>query len=94
MYVPLAILIYWLGIKGFIISYQQATKNNGSIPAALTGTTIDETVLLLKRSMEEDKIYLNPNCSLHLLANHTGIAQKTISYTCKKVLMNSLISTA
>ena len=29
--------------------------------------------------MEEDKLYLNPNLSLHVLAQHTGLAQKNIS---------------
>jgi AraC-like DNA-binding protein len=90
VYVPLAIMIYWLGIKGYFISYQQAaTKKNGSSTAVLTGTAIDETVLLLKRSMEEDKIYLDPNCSLHLLSSHTGIAQKTISSVLNQHLQKS-----
>lgn len=90
VYVPLAIMIYWLGIKGYIISYQQTpAKKNGSALAALTGTAIDETVLLLRRSMEEDKIYLDPNCSLHMLANHTGIAQKTISSVLNQHLQKS-----
>jgi AraC-like DNA-binding protein len=90
VYIPLAILIYWLGIKGYLISPQQGTtKKNGSIPASLSGTSIDETVSLLKKSMEDDKIYLDPNLNLNLLAQHTGVGQKTISTVLNQHLQKS-----
>ncbi|HEX6427735.1 MAG TPA: helix-turn-helix domain-containing protein [Niastella sp.] len=90
VYIPLAVLIYWLGIKGYLISYQQGiTKKNGSIPASLSSAAINETVSLLKKSMEEDKIYLDPNLNLNLLALHTGITQKTISAVLNQHLQKS-----
>jgi AraC-like DNA-binding protein len=90
VYIPLAILIYWLGIKGYLISYQQGiTKKNSSIPSSLSGTSIDETVSLLKKSMEDDKIYLDPNLNLNLLAIHIGIGQKTISAVLNQHLQKS-----
>jgi AraC-like DNA-binding protein len=55
----------------------------------LTGAAIGETVLLLKRSMEEDKMYLDPNLNLHLLASHTGIPPKTISAVLNQHLQKS-----
>jgi AraC-like DNA-binding protein len=81
LYIPLAIIIYWLGIKGYMISYQTAaaSKKNSNALSSLTDESIHKTVLLLNKSMEEDKLYLNPNLSLHIVSQHTGLAQKNIS---------------
>jgi AraC-like DNA-binding protein len=81
IYVPLAIMIYWLGIKGFIVSYQaEAVAKKAAVASvALSADVIERSIALLKKSMEEDALFLNPNCNLSLLAQHTGLAQKTIS---------------
>ena len=81
IYIPLAIIIYWLGIKGYIVSQQEysAAKKSGSINSQLTASTISEIISLLKRSMEEDKLYLNPNLSVNIVSGHIDIAPKTIS---------------
>lgn len=81
LYVPLAIIIYWLGIKGYMISHQTAVtiKKNVNAISLLSEESIQKTVMLLNKSMEEDKLYLNPNLSLHVVAQHTGLAQKNIS---------------
>ncbi|HTS45579.1 MAG TPA: helix-turn-helix transcriptional regulator [Puia sp.] len=81
IYIPLAIIIYWLGIKGYIVSQQEnsAVKKSGSINSQLTASTISEIVSLLKGSMEEDKLYLNPNLSVNMVSGHIDIAPKTIS---------------
>jgi len=82
IYIPLAILIYWLGIKGFMMS------NNYSIPpikkitginSTLPATAIEDAVLSLKKAMEEDKLYLDPLLNLAILSKQTNIVQKTIS---------------
>jgi AraC-like DNA-binding protein len=87
VYIPLAIMIYWLGIKGYLVSHQQTVpaKKNGTSPSV----NIDEIVLLLRKSMEEDKIYLNPNLNLTMLALHTQITQKTISAVLNQHLQKS-----
>lgn len=77
VYIPLAVMIYWLGIKGFIVSYQAVLTAKKT--AGITADTIQKAIALLKRSMEEDQLFLNPNCNLTLLAEHTGLTQKTIS---------------
>ena len=91
VYIPLAIMIYWLGIKGYLVSHQQnvPAKKNGTSPSSAAGVNIDEIVLLLRKSMEEDKIYLNPNLNLTMLALHTRIAQKTISAVLNQHLQKS-----
>jgi AraC-like DNA-binding protein len=82
IYIPLAILIYWLGIKGFMMSHNYSVipiKKSNGINSTLPATAITETALSLKRSMEEDKLYLDPLLNLPIISKHTNIAQKTIS---------------
>lgn len=80
IYILMAIMIYWLGIKGYI-SYLQsiAIRKKSGVVTSLASGIIEETVLLLQKSMNEDKMYLNPDLNLTALAQHTGISQKTIS---------------
>ena len=81
VYIPLAIMIYWLGIKGYAIS--QADNISGKKSAAgnsiLSSAIIHQTVSSLKKAMDDEKLYLNSNLNLNLLSEHTGITQKTIS---------------
>ena len=80
VYIPLAILIYWLGIKGYLVlqSYS-ATRKPAGLYDQLATNIVQQTVFVLKRAMEEDKIYLNPSLNLTVLSRHTGISQKKIS---------------
>ncbi|NLR78292.1 helix-turn-helix domain-containing protein [Chitinophaga eiseniae] len=78
VYIPLTILIYWLGIKGYIISHQQqiaTPKNDTPLPAA----TIDTALVQLTKAMEDDRLYLNTELTLQVMSQHTGIPPKTIS---------------
>lgn len=77
IYIPMVILIYWLGIKGYLVIQSQPLhkKAGVTLPAGITS----QTVSTLKKAMEQDAVYLNPELSLNLLAQHTGIPQKTIS---------------
>ncbi|HEY4875420.1 MAG TPA: helix-turn-helix transcriptional regulator, partial [Puia sp.] len=79
VYIPLAILVYWLGIKGYAISQQQSAKKITVINPPLNATTIQETISLLTKAMKKDKLYLNPNLTLAFVSENTGVAQKTIS---------------
>jgi len=81
LYIPMAILIYWLGIKGYIISQQQANpqKKPGVNNSNLSPDLIRRVIAALTNAMEINKEFLNPNLSLAMLAENTGFAQKTIS---------------
>ena len=81
LYIPMAILIYWLGIKGYIISQQQANsqKKPGVNNSTLSPELIRQVIAALTKAMEINKEFLNPNLSLAILAENTGFAQKTIS---------------
>ncbi len=80
VYVPLTILIYVLGIRGYlqlqhIIPQGKKEEKPGSLPEEL----ITGTVLILRNSMEQEKLYLDAALNLAALAKHTGIAPKIIS---------------
>jgi AraC-like DNA-binding protein len=79
LYIPLAVMIYWLGIKGYIITQQLSVKKIPGNNISLTAQVIKETISLLNTAMEKDKIYLNPNCTLPVLSEHINVSQKTIS---------------
>jgi len=80
VFIPLAILIYWLGLKGYIFSQQRGGPGKKP-PASPTPTEaiIQSTMELLRQAMEADKLYLQPNLTAPLLAEKINIPQKTIS---------------
>lgn len=75
VYIPLAILVYWLGINGYL-------KRSGESKSPLKPIE-KETVLYvmnaLTKAMEQDKLFLNPVLSLKTLAEHTVLTPKIIS---------------
>jgi AraC-like DNA-binding protein len=81
VYVPIAVLIYWLGLKGLMVKYQtgraNAKEERKNIP--LDQGLIHRTIDLLTKSMEEEKLYLQVGLTLAHLAGHLGISQKTLS---------------
>lgn len=91
IYIPMAILIYWLGIKGYLISQQQTAadkKTNGN-NAGLPPQLIQQTIASLIKAMEEDKIFLNPNLNLATMSAATGCTQKVISAVLNQHLQKS-----
>jgi AraC-like DNA-binding protein len=88
IYVPVAVMIYWLGIQGFILSYQE-------VVAAKKNVAPDESVsqpalALLKKAMEEDRLFLDPSLNLTSLSEHTGLPAKTISAVLNQCLEKNL----
>jgi AraC-like DNA-binding protein len=91
VYIPLSILIYWLGIKGYIISYQNnaSTQKKPGASLELPLKTIQEIMYLLSKTMEEDKLYRNPDLNLPMLAEYIGISQKIISLVLNQHMLTS-----
>jgi len=86
VYVPIAILIYWLGIRGYIVSQTETVQVK---KAVLDTEAADKTLMTLRSAMENDKLYLNPSLTVALVADHTGIAAKNISATLNQHLQKS-----
>jgi AraC-like DNA-binding protein len=78
IYIPMTILIYWLGIKGYAVQ----TRDKRRIVSAanvLPEEVIFHTKAAIRKAMEEDKLFLNPELNLSVLSQHISIPQKTIS---------------
>jgi AraC-like DNA-binding protein len=77
LYLPIVLLIYWLGIKGYFISYGAGKRPRGQ--ALLSPDVAGPVVSALKKAMEEDTLWLDPELNLGTLARHCGTAPKTLS---------------
>ena len=77
IYMPLIILIYWLGINGFIISFKTYTKNAKGLN--LSSSDVKNTITALENAMKNEKLFLNPSLKLDDIVKHIEIPQKTIS---------------
>ena len=78
VYLPLVFMIYWLGVKGYFISYQGMPEKRPA-RSPLQEEMVGQTILVLKKCMEEDRLWLNPELNLPMLAQHSNIAPKTLS---------------
>ncbi|WP_299685728.1 helix-turn-helix transcriptional regulator [uncultured Dokdonia sp.] len=77
VYIPLVILVYWLGVNGYIIGYKAITKS--SVSTVASPEVITKTVTALETLMNKEQWYLKPTLKLQDVVQHTGIPQKTIS---------------
>jgi AraC-like DNA-binding protein len=90
VYIPLTFLIYWLGIKGLIVTYRNKSREKISASStSLQPAIIQESIINLKKAMRMDRVFLNPNLTLDILSQHTGIASKTISSVLNQHLQKS-----
>ena len=78
VYVPLVIIIYWLGLKGYFQTLSKNSVKNGT-SISISIETVEKTTALLVRSMNENKRYLDPALSLTSLSKDINLPQKTIS---------------
>jgi AraC-like DNA-binding protein len=91
LYIPLAVIIYWLVIKGYIVSQTETNliKKAQPVNSNLSAETIVQIIASLKKSMTDDKLFLNSNLNLNILSEHTSIPQKTISFVLNQNLQKS-----
>lgn len=73
IYIPLAVMVYWLGFNGYLKARPQTNTKS------LDPLTIRKTMEALQKAMQHNRIYLNPELTLNEVVKATGIPQKTIS---------------
>lgn len=73
IYIPLAVMVYWLGFNGYLKARPQT--NTKTLDPSVVSSTMDA----LQKAMQQDRIYLNPELTLSEVVRATGIPQKTIS---------------
>lgn len=83
VFVPLAILIYWLGLKGYLVNSRAVTGQQSSKPTSPTSrlpeTSAAEFIRRLQQTMEDQQLYLDPSLTVNSLADQAGIPAKTVS---------------
>jgi AraC-like DNA-binding protein len=91
IYIPMAILIYWLGIKGYLVSQQQvlADKKTNTNNTITPPELVKQVIASLIKAMETDKIYLNPALNLAVMSEATGFSPRTISSVLNQHLQKS-----
>lgn len=87
IYIPLIILVYWLGINGYIISFK--TYKKASKFSIISKDDIQLTIQSLEKLMRENKVFLNPTLQLKDVVAYTKIPQKTISAVLNQHLQKS-----
>lgn len=80
IYIPIAMMIYWLGLRGYIHARNQLPPAvRKTTPAPLPKELLQETAGRLQRAMTEDKLYLNPELTVDKLGRHVQLPPKTVS---------------
>jgi AraC-like DNA-binding protein len=87
IYIPLAALIYWLGLKGYLSS--GTLKNKTLSQNSFSPEVVASTIEVLRRCMETDKLFLDPLLNLNRVIDHLQIPQKVISHVLNQHLHKS-----
>lgn len=89
--IPLVVLIYWAGIKGYIVVKTHASslpKENKSA-ARIAPEAANQVLARFTKLMEEERLYLKPDLNLELLSKHIDISPKVISAVLNNHLQQS-----
>jgi AraC-like DNA-binding protein len=88
IYIPMALLIYWLSIKGYL-QRQYRASNKTERQSILRSDIVEKTTSSLQKAMETDLLYLDSNLDLNGLSQYTGIPVKILSAVLNKHLQLS-----
>lgn len=83
LYIPIAIMIYWIGLGGYLhargTALPQSEPVRKTITTVLPDELIQETSGGLRKAMEMDKLYLDPELSVEKVGRHLQVSPKNIS---------------
>lgn len=79
LYLPLAVLIYYMGIKGYLKAQQENSKAAGNPAILIPPEKIEPAIAEIQRAVETDQLFLNPKLSHTDFSQHTGLPPKLIS---------------
>jgi AraC-like DNA-binding protein len=91
VYIPIAVLIYWLGLKGYLHARNAPREAEGrkAVTTSLPAETVEKAVLALTGAMQTDKLYLDPELTVEKVARHLGLPAKTVSFVVNQHLQLS-----
>lgn len=82
LYIPVVFIIYFLGANGYFITWReprQAVGDKKNASAMVPAEKLDQVTRLLRKSMEEERLWLHTDLNLAKLATHCGVTAKTLS---------------
>jgi AraC-like DNA-binding protein len=77
LYIPLVVVIYYLGVKGYFISYRAPVVK--AVVQSIPEDKLGQVVSRLKKGMEQEQLWLQADLNLGRLAEHCGVAPKLLS---------------
>lgn len=82
IYIPITIMIYWLGLRGYFHARTAPVDEIARkvVAPSIPAETIHRAVAQLTSAMETDKLYLDPELTVEKLAQHVRLPAKTISF--------------
>ncbi|UFH54782.1 AraC family transcriptional regulator [Spirosoma sp. KNUC1025] len=81
IYIPIAILIYWLGLRGYFHTRTATSTSQFQKPAGteLPTETVKQVTRALSEAMALDQLFLDPELTVEKVGQHTRLAPKLIS---------------
>jgi AraC-like DNA-binding protein len=90
VYIPMAILIYWIGISDFYAARGEVPMlKKKTDPLSYPAQLLEQTSQQLIISMESEQLYLDPLLDLSRLSKAIGVPPKLISATVNQYLDKS-----
>jgi AraC-like DNA-binding protein len=88
VYIPIAVMIYWLGLKGWLHSRNRAlpetsvpeTAGKASNSSALSDDAVEMIISRLKEAMHADKLYLDPELTVNKVGKHVKLPARAVSF--------------
>lgn len=81
VYIPIAILIYWLGFRGYL--HTRTSTSTSQLPklvsAELSEETVEQVTSALLNAMVSERLFLDSELTVEKLGQHTRLAPKLIS---------------
>ena len=80
VYIPMVAIIYWIGMKGYLHAQRTAEPAAPKKTAAAPPAGVAEAVMeALRKAMEEDQLYLDPELTVEKVGRHLQKPPKTVS---------------
>ena len=79
VYLPLVAIIYWLGLRGFLIMRKEVNQLRKPPTLQLSDGALDQILGALHTAMTDSKLYLDTGLDLAALSKHVGAHPKIVS---------------
>jgi AraC-like DNA-binding protein len=89
IYIPIAVLIYWIGLKGYFQTRTPPVLAVRKSSAALPEDVVNGVADRLRAAMREDKLYLDPELTVEKVGKHLELPARTISLVINQHLQKS-----